>query len=345
MARPYGMIENIGEDLGTSRTKLDLLGLAENTIFISVTDNGTGPAGWLNEGGWKGHTAGMRTRKGSAHDCGHGVPFLAHWPEAEIGGGRDVDRLATGIDVDPTLVELADPELPKPIEFDGRSLAPLLRDEPGRVDGGTQFAQHPQTYVNGKGQMDDPQPYLKSAVLGDRWRLVDGKELYEVKADPGQANDVATESAQGVVTLRAPYGEWWAQVSGPAHEHIENPIRQIGFDWRPNGGPANHAVKRDPDLFREYDEDPCWAVRVAESGRYRFTLMDRQPEADYPIEGVEARITSGPFTAARSMPSSARSVRFETELAAGSSELWSWFDRADDASRGEYFVNLERSAH
>ena len=191
MAAFYGMIENIDENFGAFRKGLDDLGLTENTVFIFMTDNGSSSAGVSSEGEWKGYSAGMRARKGSVYDGGHRVPFFVQWPEAGIGGGRDIDRLAAGIDVAPTLVELADLELPKPIEFDGRSLVPLLRDEPGWPDGRVHFTQHTQFYVEGKRQMDDPQPYLNSAVLEERWRLVGGKELYDIKADPAQANDIA----------------------------------------------------------------------------------------------------------------------------------------------------------
>ena len=350
MAAFYGMIENIDENLGAFRTKLDELGLADNTIFIFMTDNGGSSAGLSNRGEWKGHAAGMRARKGSAYDGGHRVPFFLQWPAAGIGGGRNVHRLAAGIDVVPTLIELVDLELPKPIEFDGRSLAPLLRDEPGWAEGRIHFTQHTQISVNGKRQMDDPQPYQRSAVLDERWRLVDGKELYDIKADPAQASDLAADHPEEVNRLRAAYDEWWAQVSGAAHEYVEipigadggNPTRLTSFDWRPDGGPPNQAVMQNAERLRQYDGDSFWAVRVAESGLYAFTLMERPPEADYPIEGVEARIKIGSIESKQSIPADARSVRFETELDKGSTELWTWFDRADGTTRGAYFVDVER---
>ena len=37
----YGMITNLDHNVGLLRKKLDQLGLAENTIFIFTTDNGT----------------------------------------------------------------------------------------------------------------------------------------------------------------------------------------------------------------------------------------------------------------------------------------------------------------
>ncbi len=349
MAKFYGMIENIDENLGALRKRLEELGLSDNTIFMFMTDNGTS-GGLSNESEWKGHSAGMRARKGSVYDGGHRVPFFVQWPAAGIGAGRDVGRLAAGIDVVPTLVELAGLELPKPIEFDGHSLGPLLRDEPGWAGGRVHFTQHTQFYVAGKRQMHDPQPFLNSAVLDERWRLVEGKELYDIKADPAQADDVAAEHPEEVARLRAAYDEWWAEVSGPAHEYVEipigaeggNPTRLTSFDWRPDGGPPNQFVMQDPERFRAYDGESFWAVRVAEPGRYAFTLMERPPEADYPIEGVAARIKIGAFEAGRSIPSGARSMRFETELEAGSTELRTWLDRADGTVRGAYFVDAER---
>ena len=350
MAAFYGMIENIDENLGALQTRLDDLSLAENTIFIFMTDNGSSPAGLASQGEWRGHSAGMRARKGSVYDGGHRVPFFLRWPAAGIGGGRDVNRLAAGIDVTPTLVDVADLRLPKPIEFDGRSLAPLLLGEPGWAEGRVHFTQHTQFYVNGKRQMDAPQPYLNSAVLEERWRLVEGKELYDIKADPGQANDIAADHPEEVARLRAAYDQWWAQVSEPAHEYVEIPLgaeggiptRLTSFDWRPDGGPPNQFVMQDPERFRAYDGDSFWSVRVAEPGRYAFTLMERPPEAHYSIEGVEARIKIGPFEAEQPIPTGSKSVRFETELAAGSTKLWTWFDRADGTTRGAYFVKVER---
>lgn len=353
MAQFYGMIENIDENLGALRGKLNELGLAENTIFIFMTDNGTA-AGLssqsADEDSWTGYAAGLRAKKGSKYDGGHRVPFFVEWPAGGVGGGRDVGRLTAGIDVVPTLVELCGLELPKPIEFDGRSLAPLLRDATGWADGRLYFTQHTQFFVDGKRQMDDPQPYLNSAVLDERWRLIDGKELYDVEADPSQERDVAEDHLDEAARLRAAYDAWWEEVSGPAHEYVEiplgvdggNPARLTSFDWRPDGGPPNQMVIQDPEQFRRYDGDSFWAVAIDQPGKYVFILMERPPEADYPIEGVTARIKLGDFEARQAIEPGARSVRFEAELEAGPGKLWTWFDRADGTTRGAYFVDVER---
>ena len=98
----------------------------------------------------------MRGIKGSHYDGGHRVPFFIRWPAGGIGGGVDVDRLSAHIDLLPTLVGLADLELPHSISFDGVSLDPLLHGQPGFPEDRIHFTQHQQFRVDGAWQMDQP---------------------------------------------------------------------------------------------------------------------------------------------------------------------------------------------
>ncbi len=41
MARFYGMIENIDDNMGRLMGRLDELGLSENTVLVFMTDNGS----------------------------------------------------------------------------------------------------------------------------------------------------------------------------------------------------------------------------------------------------------------------------------------------------------------
>ena len=74
----------------------------------------------------RGFNAGMRGRKASVYDGGHRVPCFFHWAKVGMTGGRDAVNLAAGYDILLTLIELCGMNEPD-IEFDGRSLAPLLR--------------------------------------------------------------------------------------------------------------------------------------------------------------------------------------------------------------------------
>ena len=46
-----------------------------------------------------------------------------------------------------------------------------------------------------------------------KWRLVGGKELYDVRTDPGQKTDIADKHPEIVERLRNDYEQWWADVS------------------------------------------------------------------------------------------------------------------------------------
>ena len=68
------MIANIDDNVGEMRSFLKDLGIADNTIFIFTTDNGTSSGSGV-------FNAGMRGKKGSHYDGGHRVPFFIHWPK------------------------------------------------------------------------------------------------------------------------------------------------------------------------------------------------------------------------------------------------------------------------
>ena len=99
-------------------------------------------------------------------------------------GGRDVALITAHVDVLPTLIDLCGVAPPARVKFDGTSIAPLLEnsvvDWPDRI------------LVTDSQRVKDPIKWRQSSVMTSRWRLINGKELYEIKADPGQQTDVAS---------------------------------------------------------------------------------------------------------------------------------------------------------
>ena len=218
-ARPYrgnpdvpepefcGMIANIDENFGRLRRRLAELGLEENTILIFMTDNGSSGGSELDENQYavRGYNAGMRGKKGSYYDGGHRVPFLIRWPGGGLDGGRDVDEMSLHIDVLPTFIDLCGLDAPD-VEFDGRSIAPLLHGGQASLPGDrVHFLQYRQDTV--------PPEKWTNAVMTRRWRLVRGEELYDIKADPGQRQDVAADHPGEVERLRSAHDAWWDEIS------------------------------------------------------------------------------------------------------------------------------------
>lgn len=200
----YAAIARIDENLGRLRQLLKDEGCAENTLLIFLSDNGTAR-------GEKVFNAGMRAKKASPYDGGHRVPCFLSWPSGGFTMPATVNRLTAHLDLLPTLVDLCALQLPRPVQFDGVSLKPLLvnprTDWPERtIILGT---PHNQTGANST----TPVFGRNSSVMSGRWRLVNARELYDIAADPGQQRDVAREHPQVVKDLQAAYAHYWTDVS------------------------------------------------------------------------------------------------------------------------------------
>ena len=336
----YGMIENIDENFGRLRTKLSELGIEDNTILVFMTDNGSS-AGWR-----EGFNAGMRNGKGSNYDGGHRVPLFVRWPEGGIDGGRDVGSLAAHIDLVPTLLELtgiAEPD----IAFDGVSLTPQLTGRGDSPADRTHFIQHQQVRREGEFQMESPRPFYHSAVLTNRWRLVNGRELYDMSVDPSQEDDVAGDHPEVVASLRSRYEAWWDDVTARFDEYLEipvgaeeaNPVRLTSFDWY-TGGPPNQRVMQEAPTEGPW-VDGYWAIEVIRSGRYRITLREHPPEANHPIDGDVAVLLVGDQELSLRIAGNATSVEFEVDLAKGKTTMSARFIRDGGSHRGAYFAYFE----
>ena len=194
MAIFYGMITCIDENIGRLRERLAELKLAEDTLIIFTTDNGT-TAGWITFSSKEPYfNADMRGWKGSAYDGGHRVPLFWHWPKGGINQGQDIPKLSAHFDILPTLVDLLGLQKPIGPAIDGISLATLLKDPAATLRERTLFVHVQREYL--------PPKWKNSVAMTERWRLIDGKELYDIQADPGQTTDIAARHPEAVAHLR-----------------------------------------------------------------------------------------------------------------------------------------------
>jgi len=340
----YGMITNIDENMGRLLRKLKALDLEENTILIFMTDNGTA-AGFR---GGKGFNSGMRGTKGSEYDGGHRVPCFVRWPAGGLGGGRNVHRLTAHVDLLPTLIDLCGLEGPARATFDGTSLAPLLKgddaDWPDRI------------LVTDSQRIEHPEKWRKSAVMTDRWRLINGKELYDLPRDPGQTSDVADEYPSVVRKLRQAYEKWWEDVSQRFDEYCEivlgsdeeNPARLTCHDWH-GGGAVPWAQGH---VRKGLETNGFWAVDVAQAGEYEFSLRRWPMEVDAPINAAipggrairaqQARLQIANVDVTKPIDAQAKEVTFKVSLPAGKTTLRTWFTADDGTSRGAFFAYVKR---
>lgn len=117
----YGdVMQEIDWSVGEIRMALERNGLEKNTLIIYTSDNGP----WLNFGNHGGSALPLREGKGTAWEGGVRVPCIMHYPGI-IEEGITTDRMASTIDLLPTIAVLCGAELPKN-EIDGVDILPLL---------------------------------------------------------------------------------------------------------------------------------------------------------------------------------------------------------------------------
>lgn len=357
LANFFGMIANIDRNVGQLRQFLDDEGLTENTIFIFTTDNGS-------SSGDRVFNAGMRGRKGSEYDGGHRVPFFIHWPAGDLTQPRDISTLTAHVDVVPTLLDLCDVDPPANIRFDGTSLRPLLD---GKSD------QWPERIlVTDSQRVKDPIKWRKSSVMTDRWRLINGKELYDMNVDPGQKADVASAHPEVVKRLTDFYDAWWAELEPTfaadcpiylGHPR-ENPARLTSHDWITTGStPWNQSMVRAGQAGPNVTG--FWYVTVYKEGAYEIALRRwpaesgakiraaLEPGADVPgvkpyrarvgvpISAVKATISIAGVEREMEVPQDAEQVVFRVRLPQGKSKLNARFFDQSGKEFGAYYAYVK----
>ena len=280
----FGMIANLDENFARLRATLRELALEEDTILIFMTDNGTAAGARFTADGFlrDGYNAGLRGGKGSPYDGGHRVPFFLRYPRGALGGGRDIDTLCANIDVMPTLLELCGVPAPPGVRWHGRSLVPLLQE------GAAPWPE--RTIVTDSQRLTEPVKWRQSAVMTERWRLIDGNQLYDIQADREQRHDLAAQHPAAVARLRADYEEWWAIVSLQAARTVPIALGSgsttlSAHDWR---NEASDCPWHQGQIRAGQRSEGYWEVRVTRAGRYRFALRRWPEDAGHALqEGID----------------------------------------------------------
>lgn len=361
----YAMIENVDENIGRLMEKLEALELDQNTIVIFMTDNGTASGVRTKaETGFvvKGYGAGMRGKKNTAYEGGHRVPFFIRWPNGKLKANRDINKLTAHIDVLPTLIELCELKDSKKTSFDGKSITPLLYqtgDWKNRI------------LVVDSQRSEYLKKWKKSAVMTEQWRLINGKELYDIHEDFGQKNDVAKAYPEVVKELSKAYDLWWEDVSVNADvvapitvgNKAANPTTLTCHDW--------HSNDKNPfqqDLVRKgIDSNGWWHIKTEAKGNYEITLRRWPKHLNHAIQdGLEIRPalegttvsksavgTALPITSARldigektysnSVSETDTGITFKVKLNKGTQKIQTYFTNPDESIElGAYFVEIKK---
>jgi arylsulfatase A-like enzyme len=198
--RPFsayaGMITRMDAHIGRMLDRLEELGLAENTIVMFSSDNGTTYTGGV-DAEYFDSSAGLRGLKGSVYEGGTRVPLIVRWP-GHIDAGSQSDHVSAFWDMMPTFADIVGVSAPSGI--DGVSFLPTLTGEPGQ-------AEHDYLYWEYHGLWNGAQAVRMGDWKGVRLGGHDDPdahiELYDLALDRNETTDVSADHPEVVAQLRA----------------------------------------------------------------------------------------------------------------------------------------------
>ena len=359
--RFYGMITNIDDNFSRLLMQLDEMGIAENTIVIFTTDNGTARGYMMDKETEQvfGYNAGMRGTKGSEYDGGHRVPFIIRWPKGGLTGGEKRSALTAHVDMLPTLTNLTGAKFKPSKTMDGTDIS-------GYLLGKSEVPE--RSLVTDTQRVPWPIKGKNSCVMNGNWRLVNGTELYNISEDPGQTSNLADQSPERVVEMNAFYESWWADV-----------IKETKFSEIELGKTDGIDVITCHDAHAT-DSNPPWnqsmirqgnpmkpakfSVNFVTAGTYRFYLRRWPAESRLALGAaindaipatafMNARIDGNPmkFTKAHvevagkkqeaKVDNEATSAILEIEVPQGATDLLAYFDMENGGQTNAFYIDVE----
>ncbi len=231
-----GMIEAMDQAVGKVLAKVDELGLRENTIVVFTSDNG----GLSTSEGSPTSNLPFRAGKGWLYEGGVREPLIVRWPGVAKPGAT-IDVPVSSPDFLPTFREVAGLTTPPVQKLDGVSLVSVLKGRPPAAP--RPLFWHYPHYGNQGGAPGG------AVRLGDfkliEWYEDGGRELFNVREDAGERNDLAAKMPEKVKELAGRLAVWRAEVGAvmPTRNTSYDPSKPNGRGT-PNPGQAGKAKKK-----------------------------------------------------------------------------------------------------
>jgi arylsulfatase len=276
--------------------------------------------------------AGMRAGKTTYYEGGHRVPCWVSWPAGKLPPPRDIAVPTQVQDLLPTVLDLCGVAVPKEAALDGRSLVSLLRGKEKALPERMLVVQYGQVPKKGE-----------CCVIWNQWRLVKGSELYDLKTDPGQKEDVAGKHPEVVKRMTGHYEEWWKGVEGLVGEFVPTHIGAkaqplvslTSSDWRDIYSDNSKHVRTAVGGPR----GGVWTLHVEKAGEYEIALRRWARETDLPLGGdagmmsqvikpAVAKLKIGGKEHTLKTTPEAKEVVLRVALSAGATTLQAWFEDA-----------------
>jgi len=206
---PYGdFVHQVDYSVGEVLKKLEELDIADNTLVIYTSDNGSYMYRYhpfeedhVSDESIQGYAANNHTvngvfrgTKADIFEAGHHVPFFVRWPKS-LAGGRKVENTVCLTDIFATLADILKLQKPDGSAEDSYSFKSLLEEKP------QDYERVPVIHHSVAGMF---------AIRKGDWKLVLGNgsggreipkgqnfvepyQLFNLKADIGETNDVISQ--------------------------------------------------------------------------------------------------------------------------------------------------------
>ena len=310
LASIYAMIENVDYNISRILDKLEQLNLAENTIVVFMSDNGPTTVQRYN--------GNMRGQKSTVYEGGMRVPCYIGW-KGKI-NHRLIDEPTSIIDIMPTLLSLCCISCQTAFPVDGVDLKDLIEGKTDQLPDDRMIFSH----VWG-GRLA---PYVGTVRTRD-YRLSvfqDRTELYHIKNDPGEKDNLYERDAQKAKTLHDAYRKWYEDAS----KNVKlDPLVPVGYDEAKTVRIQAPEGKRHGQLkyysripnnswiydFLTPDDYLTFELDAVQSGDYEISVEYSQPNEDSPVLVAECgtnTVKAGlPKHLADSIPSPDRVLRWQ----------------------------------
>ncbi len=201
-----GMVEKLDNSIGRLMNKLEVLGIADNTVVILTGDNG---------GNYDETTNGLKGYKGFSHEGGTREPFIVKWPN-KVKPGSVCEENVIGTDFYPTLLGMAGLKQRPQNHKDGVNIVSLLTGDKKSLKKRKLFWHYPHYHRT--------KPY--GAIRDGDWKLIeffeDGSlELYNLSTDPKEDVNLAKSKPKRVKCLMTDLKKWRKSVD--AQMMLSNP--------------------------------------------------------------------------------------------------------------------------
>lgn len=184
------MVEELDRSVGRVLATLKECGIEDNTFVVFFSDNGPVLANGGSAGVYRG-------AKGQPWEGGHRVPGIIYMP-GTVKGGKLCEETAMAFDLFPTMLEMAGVKFSAEKPLDGVSLTPLWN--------GKKLPQRKLFWGTGNGNIAVRDGDLKLVRLNRNGET--SLHLYNLKSDPSEKNDLATERPDDVERLNKAIDEW-----------------------------------------------------------------------------------------------------------------------------------------